>query len=93
MISKEEQRRRKEEALQRKQKLELAKIEQERKKLEEEMVSSTGGSKLSNILKAKEILLKSPEQLEQEKRDVISSRLVDLRLDGQNKDDLIRQVN
>ncbi|RNA36311.1 troponin T-like isoform X8 [Brachionus plicatilis] len=88
----EEQRRRKEEALQRKQKLELAKIEQERKKLEEEMVSNTGGSKLSNILKAKEILLKSPEQLEQEKRDVISSRLVDLRLDGQNKDDLIRQA-
>lgn len=56
------------------------------------MVSSAGGSKLSNILKAKADMLKSPEQLEDEKRDIISTRLVELRLDGRNKDDLIRQV-
>lgn len=35
---------------------------------------------------------KSPEQLEKEKREIIASRLVKLKLDGQTKDDLIRQV-
>ena len=51
-----------------------------------------GGSKLSNVLKAKEDMQKSPEQLEIEKREIISSRLVDLQLDGKFKDDLIAEV-
>ncbi|CAF0760072.1 unnamed protein product [Brachionus calyciflorus] len=89
----EEERRRKEELLQKKRQQELAKLEEEKRKLEKEMASTiAGGSKLSNILKAKEDMLKSPEQLEQEKRETIASRLVKLRLDGQNKDDLIRQA-
>ena len=48
--------------------------------------------KLSNVIKAKEDLLKSPEQLEQEKREILKSRIVELRLDGQIKSDLIEQV-
>ena len=51
-----------------------------------------GGSKLSNVLKAKEDMQKSPEQLEREKREIISSRLVALQLDGKFKDDLIAEV-
>jgi hypothetical protein len=49
--------------------------------------------KLSNVIKAKEDLLKSPEQLEQEKREILKSRIVALDLDGQVKSDLIEQVN
>jgi len=48
--------------------------------------------KLSNVIKAKEDLLKSPEQLEQEKREILKSRIVELRLDGQIKSDLIEQA-
>jgi len=48
--------------------------------------------KLSNVIKAKEDLLKSPEQLEQEKREILNSRIVQLRLDGQLKSDLVDQV-
>ena len=51
-----------------------------------------GGSKLSNVLKAKEDMQKSPEQLEREKREIIASRLVALQLDGKFKDDLIAEV-
>ena len=51
-----------------------------------------GGSKLSNVLKAKEDMQKSPEQLEQEKREIIASRLVSLDLNGKLKDDLISTV-
>jgi hypothetical protein len=47
---------------------------------------------LSNVLKAKEDMQKSPEQLEQEKREIIASRLVRLDLNGKLKDDLIRQA-
>ena len=56
-------------------------------------MTETGGSKLTNIIKAKEDMNKSPEQLENEKREIIASRLVRLRLDGQTKDNLQRQVN
>jgi hypothetical protein len=48
--------------------------------------------KLSNVLKAKEDLLKSPEQLEQEKQEILKSRLVRLELDRADKNDLIEQV-
>ncbi len=56
------------------------------------MSSEIGGSKLNNVLKAKEDLLKTPEQLESDKKEIIKSRLVKLDLDGLNKDDLIAQV-
>jgi hypothetical protein len=55
-------------------------------------MSELGGSKLTNIIKAKEDMNKSPEQLDHEKREIIKSRLVKLKLDGENKDKLIRQV-
>ena len=51
-----------------------------------------GGSKLSNVLKAKEDMQKSPEQLEREKREIISSRLISLDLNGKTKDDLVAEV-
>ena len=47
---------------------------------------------MSNVLKAKEDMQKSPEQLEREKREIISSRLVELDLDGSSKSDLVSQV-
>ena len=50
------------------------------------------GSAFSNVLKAKEDLQKSPEQLEQEKRSVLSQRVPALHLDGKTKADLIEQV-
>lgn len=53
----------------------------------------SGGSKLSNVLKAKEDMQKSPEQLEAEKREIIASRLVRMNLDGKNKDDLCKIVS
>ena len=56
------------------------------------MANEAGGSKLGNVLKAKEDLLKSPEQLEREKREIIASRLVKLDLNGKTKDDLIEEV-
>lgn len=55
-------------------------------------MSELGGSKLTNIIKAKEDMNKSPEQLEAEKREIIKSRLVKLRLDGESQEKLIRQV-
>jgi len=87
----EEERKRKEDLLHKKRQQDLAKLEEEKKKLQQEMTSA-GGSKLSNILRAKEVMLMSPEQLEQEKRSTIAERLIKLKLDGQNKDDLIRQA-
>jgi hypothetical protein len=50
------------------------------------------GSAFSNVLKAKEDLQKSPEQLEQEKRSVISQRIPKLNVDGQSKDALVAKV-
>lgn len=55
-------------------------------------MSELGGSKLTNIIKAKEDMNKSPEQLDIEKREIIKSRLVKLRLDGESQEKLIRQV-
>lgn len=49
---------------------------------------SGGGSKLSNVLKAKEDMQKSPEQLEAEKREILGERIVRLDLNGKSKDDL-----
>ena len=37
-------------------------------------------------------MTKSPEQLEQEKREIIASRLVKLDLDRKNKQDLVKTV-
>jgi hypothetical protein len=45
---------------------------------------------MSNVLKAKEDLLKTPEQLDNEKREIIASRLVKLNLEGKLKNDLIK---
>ncbi len=56
------------------------------------IIAEAGGSKLSNVLKAKEDMQKSPEQLEREKREIISERLVPLQLDGKFKADLIAEV-
>ncbi|CAF0926237.1 unnamed protein product [Adineta ricciae] len=50
------------------------------------------GSAFSNVLKAKEDLQKSPEQLEQEKRSIIAQRVPPLQLDGKTKDDLIEKA-
>jgi tRNA(Ser,Leu) C12 N-acetylase TAN1 len=50
------------------------------------------GSAFSNVLKAKEDLQKSPEQLEQEKRSIIAQRVPPLQLDGKTKEDLIEKV-
>jgi len=49
-------------------------------------------SAFSNVLKAKEDLQKSPEQLEQEKRSVLAQRVPQLQLDGKTKEDLIEKV-
>jgi hypothetical protein len=56
------------------------------------MSGEIGGSRLGNVIKAKEDLLKSPEQLEKEKREIISSRLVKINLDRLTKDDLVEEV-
>jgi hypothetical protein len=50
------------------------------------------GSAFSNVLKAKEDLQKSSEQLEQEKRSILSQRIPALHLDGKTKEDLIEKV-
>ncbi len=50
------------------------------------------GSAFSNVLKAKEDLQKSPEQLEQEKRSVISQRIPALQVDGKSKEELAEKV-
>jgi len=56
------------------------------------MATELGGSKMVNIIKAKEDMNKSPEQLDSEKQDIIKSRLVRLKLDGETKDKLERQA-
>lgn len=50
------------------------------------------GSAFSNVLKAKEDLQKSPEQLEQEKRSILAQRVPQIQLDGNTKDDLVQKV-
>jgi len=50
------------------------------------------GSAFSNVLKAKEDMQKSPEQLEQEKRSVLTQRVPALQLDGKTKEQLIEQA-
>lgn len=56
------------------------------------MSAEVGGSKLTNIIKAKEDMNKTPEQLQSEKINTLKSRICSLRLD-ENKDKLIRQAN
>ena len=51
-----------------------------------------GGSKMSNVLRAKDDLLKTPEQLESEKREMIASRTPKLDLERKTKDDLVKDV-
>ena len=53
---------------------------------------SVASAAFSNVLKAKEDLQKSPEQLEQEKRSILAQRIPTLQLDGKTKDDLIEKV-
>jgi hypothetical protein len=50
------------------------------------------GSAFSNVLKAKEDLQKSPEQLEEEKRSIIAQRIPQLKIDGKSKEALVEQV-
>jgi len=52
-----------------------------------------GGSKMSNVLKASEDLLKTPEQLEEEKQQILAHRIPKLDLDRKNKDDLVKAVD
>jgi hypothetical protein len=52
----------------------------------------SSGSAFSNVLKAKEDLQKSAEQLEQEKRSVLATRVPALQLDGKTKEDLVEKV-
>lgn len=52
-----------------------------------------GGSKMSNVLKASEDLLKTPEQLEEEKRHTIANRVPTLRLDNAGKEELVKKVS
>lgn len=56
------------------------------------MSGEAGGSKLGNVLKAKEDMQKSPEQLEKEKREIIASRVVKINLDRKTKDDLVEEA-
>merc|ERR1712115_95839 len=56
------------------------------------MSVEVGGSKLNNVLKAKEDLLKTPEQLEEDKREIIKNRIPRLDLNGLNKEDLVAQT-
>ncbi len=56
-------------------------------------MDNIGGSKLNNVLKAKEDLLKSPEELAVEKSTAIQNRVPKLALDGLSKADLQAQVS
>lgn len=56
-------------------------------------MDNVGGSKLNNVLKAKEDLLKTPEELESEKRHIVSERVGKLGLNGLSEADLRAQVN
>ncbi|KAL7670255.1 hypothetical protein ACOME3_005194 [Neoechinorhynchus agilis] len=49
-------------------------------------------SKFTNVLKAKEDLQKSPQQLEQERREVLKTRIIPLDLDGKSKTDLVQMA-
>ena len=55
-------------------------------------MDNIGGSKLNNVLKAKEDLLKSPEELASERQHIISQRVGKLDLNGLNEADLRAQV-
>jgi hypothetical protein len=55
------------------------------------MTTELGGSKLTNIIKAKEDMNKTPEQLQTEKINILKSRICSLRLD-ESKDKLARQA-
>lgn len=52
-----------------------------------------GGSRLSNVLRAKEDMLKSPEQLENEKREILAKRIVKIAFDGKERDVLIDLIH
>lgn len=56
-------------------------------------MDNVGGSKLNNVLKAKEDLLKSPEELESEKKHVIAQRVGKLDLNSLSEGDLRVQVS
>ena len=51
-----------------------------------------GGSRMANVLKATEDLVKTPEQLEEEKKAKLSERIPKLNLDGKTKDQLVEIV-
>jgi hypothetical protein len=57
------------------------------------MATELGGSKINNIIRAKEDMNKSPEQIESEKINILKSRICNLKLDGETKDKLVRQAN
>ncbi|CAF4288781.1 unnamed protein product [Rotaria socialis] len=60
--------------------------------LESSGITLSSGSAFSNVLKAKEDLQKSPEQLEQEKRSVLTQRIPALQVDGKSKEELIEKA-
>ena len=48
---------------------------------------------MSNVLKASEDLLKTPEQLEEDKKHALANRIPKLSLDGKGKDGLVKTVS
>ncbi|CAF0827564.1 unnamed protein product [Rotaria sordida] len=52
----------------------------------------SSGSAFSNVLKAKEDLQKSSEQLEQEKRSLLSQRIPALQVEGKSKEELVEKA-
>ncbi|KAI0980019.1 hypothetical protein GJ496_002304 [Pomphorhynchus laevis] len=51
---------------------------------------AASGTKFTNVLRAKEDLQKTPQQLEHEKKEVLKSRIVPLDISGKSKSDLIQ---
>jgi len=52
-----------------------------------------GGSRMANVLKATEDLLKTPEQIADEKKAKLAERIPKLNVDGKSKNDLVDTVS
>jgi hypothetical protein len=55
-------------------------------------LAEIGGSRLGNVLKHKNDLNKSPEELENEKQEALAKRTVKLQIDGLGKNDLVEMA-
>ena len=51
--------------------------------------AEVGGSRMSNVLKATEDLLKTPEQMADDKKSRLAERIPKMQLDGKSKDQLV----